>query len=957
MAGFYMQYLESLCRRRGWQDPSYECYRDSNGYTATVLVNGREYETDDAFESSGLAQENIAMRAFMVARNFSINGGLRASTGANVSRHSRRTRRGSRHTASSSSSTHSSSSRAMSDRHVWHNRGHDGSSSRSSCFDAESVASVSSAASSLMSKPPALIPPTTQRLKSVRLTAFENFKAAISHQDRESVHSLVEDCLEEIAVEEYAWLKELRLLGYSVSEIAEELLERSRDGPWIFSRFDEPIVGTADSGFHLPGCLHNDKTIKEVSGSRPHNGSNEGSPCAETTGKESYIRESIQFLCGIGGVGPLPGAQDGIRYGSVVFENDNSTAIASLAGPSCTVSSALCSVLRSLEKAAAVLQRVGGCCNSFTFLLRRRPSLQVELMRVYLDQIPNTQGIDRLPPSLGGRRLLGSFFPEVEGLSDNLVADASLDALAAQFLSLAFLSYSEGHCGPVRYFFLDTFPERILLIGDGVWGPNFDGPCILCSLAELSCFGDMLQHPVLAFQFFKSADRARAVHGAIQRLDLQANAIDLLDTWGPGECITPKDNTDRLFAISIGGGLILPAPITALPTPGEDNNATPLLHWSRPERNTLSTLTSGRTFSRTVKPTIGARIAANHECEADPQSQLRAACSLLEELGTFPSYWEVAERHLGLGLQVGGGGVALLQFNQTWVKRQGLTKKAKMLAQRALFITDLEATFGVQISVCTGIARRVRLRVLLADVLPAYVGALVTKPGHWNRLVEDCGLLEALRQGNLSDWLGKLETDLQRAFESLAVSVLFLLQDTGVDRKGQNLVVGCIQPDMPFQCFRLPCRKENYWARMIADSEDVATFAYMTTDCLETDVVRCRGSGGSWANSTALFWTAVSCCQEDVPEVEKTLPPVPWTLKHSEAYLIGQADAPLLVQVDRKKDNEEPQLLVSVSTIRPDILRRLTRKGKPGRKPRRLREMRPLDRISESVIVLVGERG
>ncbi|RYP92867.1 hypothetical protein DL770_001038 [Monosporascus sp. CRB-9-2] len=81
MGGFYIQYLESLCRRRGWQDPSYECYRDPSGYTCLVLVNGREYQTDIAYESDTLAQENAAMRAFMVCRNFSVNGGMLARNG------------------------------------------------------------------------------------------------------------------------------------------------------------------------------------------------------------------------------------------------------------------------------------------------------------------------------------------------------------------------------------------------------------------------------------------------------------------------------------------------------------------------------------------------------------------------------------------------------------------------------------------------------------------------------------------------------------------------------------------------------------------------------------------------------------------------------------------------------------------------------------------------------------
>ena len=86
----------------------YECYRDSNGYTCLVLVNGREYQTDLAYESDNLAQENAAMRAFMVCRNFSVNGGMLARNGivqglpADDTTRTSRHRKGSRHHSSSS---------------------------------------------------------------------------------------------------------------------------------------------------------------------------------------------------------------------------------------------------------------------------------------------------------------------------------------------------------------------------------------------------------------------------------------------------------------------------------------------------------------------------------------------------------------------------------------------------------------------------------------------------------------------------------------------------------------------------------------------------------------------------------------------------------------------------------------------------------------------------------------
>ncbi|KAL6865865.1 hypothetical protein ACO1O0_001964 [Amphichorda felina] len=124
MGGFYMQYLESLCRRRGWTDPSYACYRDSSGFTCLVLVNGREYQTDLAYESDVLAQENAAMRAFMVCRQFSVNGGMLARNGIvqGLPAAEPKRRHKSRHT----------SSRDSSDRHSRRSGNHSSSSSTAS---------------------------------------------------------------------------------------------------------------------------------------------------------------------------------------------------------------------------------------------------------------------------------------------------------------------------------------------------------------------------------------------------------------------------------------------------------------------------------------------------------------------------------------------------------------------------------------------------------------------------------------------------------------------------------------------------------------------------------------------------------------------------------------------------------------------------------------------------------
>lgn len=116
-----------LCQRRGWTEPTYECYRDPTGYTCLVLVNGREYQTDLAYQTDELARENAAMRAFMVCRNFSVNGGMLARNGIvqglPADETNRKQRKQSRHSTSTNSSHSHSSHHGRSRRSGHHSSG------------------------------------------------------------------------------------------------------------------------------------------------------------------------------------------------------------------------------------------------------------------------------------------------------------------------------------------------------------------------------------------------------------------------------------------------------------------------------------------------------------------------------------------------------------------------------------------------------------------------------------------------------------------------------------------------------------------------------------------------------------------------------------------------------------------------------------------------------------------
>ncbi|KAL8300632.1 hypothetical protein RB593_010126 [Gaeumannomyces tritici] len=847
--------------------------------------------------------------------------------------------------------------------------------------------------------------------------SVQNLREALRSRDRQELHDLLNACFGHVASEEYSWLAELRSLGYSSSDIADELLEREVCGPWIFQPVVLPFARQLMDGHHQPRCVHNFDQAQSSTNPDTQEGTESMLLAEYVHGNHPTLtpQQSIEYLCGLCGVRPSADGRSETDLGSVTFET-SSQAIIKFSD----MASHTSEILKNLANAAGMLQMLGGCCSSLTFLYWRYDDIT-------LHRVPFSV-IGRLQQSLSNPTALSVFDALYEAMPffDNGVLLVQklghanvrlLVDLAARFLSLCFLSYAQGHRGPISPFFLDTPLETVLLASSTTPTPTLCG-----SLVESTCIGDMVGGPLFAFHletgWKKSIDQWLECTPD-SKLDLLACAEDVLDTWGPGEALMSKDKPDELLAISIGGGTI----VAVEPTPSENSGETPpLLHWS--SGSILpSSLPRGFGFQEVVR--IGATVMENLGCVGRPSERLRRFPSLLRDLGVRPASWEPSERQLGLGFhaQAAQSGFAIARFNQNWIKMKEVTKKAALLARPRLYTPDLDSRIGVQISVCTGIARRVRLRDLLADVLPAYVAGLVTKPQVWDVLDRTHDITASLQGDNdLGCWLANLTHGQQRAFEDLVRDVLSLLRDTGFNRRDQEFTVACIQPRLHPQCFKIPCKEENVWTRLLADSEDTATFAYATTRCLETAKVKCSNPAAPWINSTSMLSTVVSCCEGRIattppappstppkspflplqlpptpppllptlsavlPTLQATsstlatLPPTPsagpstaagsgsspgevaviaapvpvhWTLKHRESYYIGHPDALLLVSVHKPEEQREPTLLVSPSTIPGMRLRRLLNGGPGKRKPLRLREMALYDEVSVTESVVV----
>ncbi|QKX64833.1 uncharacterized protein TRUGW13939_12009 [Talaromyces rugulosus] len=781
-----------------------------------------------------------------------------------------------------------------------------------------------------------------------------SIQEALSSNDPKLVKDLLSRNLDHLVEDEYPWLRELIEIGCSLEEIAELLLEKHNDAPWIyFEPHEVPGNDVVVPGLHLDECVHDGGRKLNVTpaliGSVPQ--SHMHSSVSEPMEGEA-VKLRVQQLCGLAGV--APNSRNLKKWnGSVLFEDQNSTAYITYDlnedetdTQTLPLLSRVCNALQGFCKAVGQVQEARLCCDCFT-ILRKAVAIAdqvVEMCRVeaelavrLLRELKRLQSLnkmslrDLLNCESIALEILGSLCGNSwlkernrQGTADDIF---HLCSLAVQFLCFGYYSYCQAHNAFIQPFFLDTPLRKIVLLGSQKYVEGLS--TITVELVDLTCMGDMLQGPVVVF----SANNHAYQVPCDSRCDLLASPEDLMDTWGPGNFLInslTEYKEPEIYAISIGGGFIVAV-----------NEESTRFHWSR---DTEPLPPFMKPFHLHAKISIGATIVVNENCNGDESQRWLNSNEFLENLGTFAHLWESTQRQGGIQ----SGQYVNIQFNQTWNKIPG-----KNLKQIQLSFPDdhllpfLQSPWGLQMSFCTGVGRRIPLRELIADVMPAFVESLFPIPQQWERLKVDYKIIDAFRSYSLQTWLCQLPRDCQELVARIVRYILSVLQFTGIDRKGEYLVVAWIQRHKPFQCFRIPCEKESYWARILMDSEDCATFAYVTSNCLETDTLRCRGPAAIWQNTSALLETAVSPHKKKDDQLLRGT--MPWSLKHMELYSIGNIDSALLAKVDRPSENDYPRLFVSWSITPISILFRLKNKWK---QLQRLRERQAIDARAEGVVVV-----
>ncbi|KAF8865938.1 hypothetical protein BDZ45DRAFT_379368 [Acephala macrosclerotiorum] len=826
-------------------------------------------------------------------------------------------------------------------------------------------------------------PPFTQFKAKLRnlIHPPTTLQEALNTQHLKTIRKLLEKQFHLVAKDNYAWLYELHEAGYSWHEMAELLLEEADYAPWI--PFDPSQLGHADiqRGTHLPRCVHQLNTNNSEISLHDLNIST-----ADLLGKNEEVKRAVQELCGLAGFSPM--SWDTREWnGDVEFDQGNTHANVCYTrrvdeeSDFKVIVSRITKALEGFYEAFGHIQQSGLCCDSFTILVNPTPTSltsasspnpelptppQVELWRVdlrsplqlreelkYLSILGRITQVEtanyrNIAQTILEPLLRNTSHQNVDS-GDNVDYTLHLCALAVQFLCLGLLSYSQAHVGAIHPFFLDT-PQRSVLLR-GTTGKHVK---IVARLNDLTCFGDMLkERPVLTFSSIIQLTPGLLSTQYTPKYDLLASPEDILDTWGPGKFVFRKDRQEKPCAISVGGGVIYAIDDTAktfhwsLRDPLDSGEWQMDLHDKENCRTEFGTAPYSVSFEPHLKVVVGTLVTVNETCSLDEEKCWSNCYHAMQPLGTSGPYWKAAERQGGMQA---GFQYVFANLNQTWAKDDGKTLKQMFLDYDDIhLISFLECRWGLQVSFCTGVAKRVLLRQLVADVIPLFarraISFALVKKDVWEDLVAT-NIVGKFQNQRLADWYPSLTPDHRKVVLGLVCSIIRTFRETGLDRDG-NLVIAWPREHDVYQCFKVPCEKQSYWARILADSKDSATFSYVSTKCLVSSQAHCSGPTWVWRNVSTMLGTAV------LPPM--TVPkPTEWVLHHGERYFIGTRDSLVHLSVHMNSGNGSTSTYACLITkpmnvpehIKNRLLNRKWQKGEG-----RLRERR--DDLQHSVDVLV----
>ena len=777
---------------------------------------------------------------------------------------------------------------------------------------------------------------------SGKLTAPKLLSQFISRGAIGDIERAVNESFDLAATGQFEWILDLREAGYSNQDIVRSLMESDQSSPWNipssetnrteFNDFMDPKSMSVETrplkDFHQPQCVHKGPNHKLSSSESAYS----GYQLHFDFSKIEAIRREVAELCGLAGLHPPRARGDAkgvfhgndvrIHYGPYQLDEDGDEFCQLV-----DISAKICNAVR-------VLQMGGLCCDRITILAKLESGIvhmfhvshdEIQAYRIALDALtPNFLRLWNVKIKKSGARIIAELevcadfaltimlswmspelkrqtrFPGHGGTGRTVTYKLHLCALFCQVLAVSLISYAQGHTGEFHPHYLKDSLKSIRLEG----AANHPYPKLVAefSYQKLACMGDLVGSEVLVLRMsFQSTEVEKGSLGSKSNPSTFVGSMeDIIDSWGPGVLISDSDAEvpygEKIKSVLIGGGTI------AAVSPGQGKElSSSLYHWGRSyEAPDIET-----TFNIRDELTIGA-ITTQPSCLLNSEMCRRASEPYLTTLGTDNDYWALAQRQVMLQ----GGQYVGLQVGNVYNKMKGRSLKTTMLDIWRMMpdFRMLLQPWGLQVSLCTGVARRVPLKTLIEEPMFAYIDGLSLDG--WKDIKSDVRLAFNDTIDYIS-WTTGLEGTKRLCLIKVVTLFLEILNDTGVDREGKQLRM--LWPHESSLCYAisLQCSKSNLWARVLKDSPSCATFAAVTSTCLEAPGHNCkRNTAPTWTGQGALLSTAVS--RVLVPGALGGAGTSHWELKNGQQCWIEKAGGDIWVYTT-KAPNSDTQLRVKIN--------------------------------------------
>ncbi|KLJ09230.1 hypothetical protein EMPG_15338 [Blastomyces silverae] len=667
-------------------------------------------------------------------------------------------------------------------------------------------------------------------------------------------------------------------------EVIEQLFEPRRIDNFSHGIriLDHDLPPKLDGDFHQPRCAHrilgsasNLESSPGDQGFETPFSSPADSDFAEHTSKLDGLELEVAYLCGLGGVLPL-GIDEGGSCGFVNIRKDTGqvmygTNIHLTNAPG--VRNTLRRPFSKLEidkllkdctnvttrviYAARRLQHGGFCCNNFTILVLPPGATAIKVVPISIGLVEDLfatlavgtsgQAVDFARIQAFSEQIFEEFefaaIIRTKGEVETILHECSL---ALQVLAFGLVNYIRCHSVELNSHWITATAPRWMLCGTGITGSR-----IQVEEKKLACLHGMINSTVLVFRGYPRRSSDSFPHSSDKTPAapcgefLRTTIIDFIDTWGRSILYASSTSSGEYYAADICGGIIVPE--KEQPLKGQV-----LCHWE--EGLDLHDTPKDRPLFRSSDVLVIGFTKVNKQCQLDQRCLTSALQACLYNVGTENPHMSLSQVQVGAH----GGHYGILQFAGVWKRHPGSTlKRAIMQDWNKRDLEILYMPVGLELSICTGIARR----VLLKDIFNVpgvqehirYVfdeeWELLTAPSNsWN------ALFESKSRAEFRDAARKLKKDtkIHDRFAKIVCHVLKILQHTGVDSQCRNIQFWWPEEEPQPRGIKIPRKscgiRGRPWIRMLRDSPECAVFAVASTTCVQSNPLK-------------------MCCQRPTPQI------------------------------------------------------------------------------------------